>query len=863
MRQLPDDCIHNIVHHLRHDIYSLFRMLTVSRSMFHATLPVLYADPYRTLERQIRREHTKMKTHPPTFSQTLTAKKLLYLLLLSCRQADDLVPFLSIDWPDALSPVAQETQLQAPYIDYLKDLDFNRWINTLKCLIIEFDTQMEEYAIRVFRLMFLDHHKERVQVLNIPVTHLEPYQEMVASLKSLQRIQFYEDKLEEEQPVETGERNNEEETTDEENARKEQAARVKRIEYAVPRAVTFLQAHRKLFSPSVSSSSSSSTKGPVGLQEITPPRYWIHADWSGNPTHDAHFVELLQALKTPAMVNFAQWERFSTQLEKVPLDKVTHLRGFCSDWSEARWDQSKVLEQCRSLERFSSVLTGPNIFSWALEEQKDRDIYEALRRSGVAGEAFSLGQGNSHGGYYGPGKAPMPLRKVEMMSGDEQFSVPVLKDICAVFSKTLESVKVRHYSMDDPFPLRMFSHQPRLHTIDITHRRGHQFFNDASFLRECPQLEVLRLSDYNPTELDLCSSMFDLQEPWRLPRLKELVLVGTMAHNFNYATLNHTPALRSLRLECVAHGTRETDVHVTHAAYSKLASNYSWTWNWDLPSLESIHLNGRPAHIFRFSQISRCPRLQSVSLNLGTVPRLVSAEEDLFPSKEPFSSVRSLVLKGPWKWADDILFSRFLLTWFGGATFLHLKRSFPEDLKTLLDSFRLLKNLRKVKVHGLHVCDYDAWKLGLEDAIYKSSREWEEKYRDEFFCKSALERIEKEKQRIREEEAQERAEEQALQEVEDALEIMSTAFAVLETQEEGEEEVATVDEVSKEPIPETVDAPSERTRSETVDSACALDDKQILSEQEQKRELEQAMAECHRCVYVFNGHRYHFKDIVV
>lgn len=282
--------------------------------------------------------------------------------------------------------------------------------------------------------------------------------------------------------------------------------------------------------------------------------------------------------------------------------------------------------------------------------------------------------------------------------------------------------------------------------------------------------------------------------------------------------------------------------------------------NWDLPSLESIHLNGRPAHIFRFSQISRCPRLQSVTLNLGTVPRLVSVEEDLFPSKEPFSSVRSLVLKGPWKWADDIVFSRFLLTWFGGATFLHLKRSFPEDLKTLLDSFRLLKNLRKVKVHGFHVCDYDAWKLGLEDAVYKSSREWEEKYRDEFFCKSALERIEKEKQRIREEEALERAQEQALQEIEDSLEIMSTAFAVLEIQE-GEEGVATVDEASKEPIPNAVNAPSERTRSETVDSACALDDKRVLREQEQKREQEQVMAECHRCVYVFNGHRYHRKDI--
>ncbi|KAF9179288.1 hypothetical protein BGZ51_007012, partial [Haplosporangium sp. Z 767] len=196
--QLPLDCIHLIVAHLHDDIFTLFQLLTVHSTFFNATLPILYRDPYRTLEEQIlKRDSRRGGPSSPRFSTSLHAKRLLYLLLLSCRNADELVPFLSIDWPDPLSPIVSENPLMVPYIDYLGDLDFTRWITTFKQFLCEFDSLMEERAYRMFRLLFLDHHKERVRFLSIPVTHLEPYESMLPYLKNLQRIQFYEDELEE------------------------------------------------------------------------------------------------------------------------------------------------------------------------------------------------------------------------------------------------------------------------------------------------------------------------------------------------------------------------------------------------------------------------------------------------------------------------------------------------------------------------------------------------------------------------------------------------------------------------------------------------------------------------------------------
>ncbi|KAK3812178.1 MAG: hypothetical protein J3Q66DRAFT_52971 [Benniella sp.] len=193
--QLPEECIQRIVSNFDGDIFGLHNLLTVHSCFFRAALPHLYRDPYRTLEKQIRQQALVHKRSYPTFSSSLPAKQLLYILLLSCRRADDLVPFLTPDWPEPVSPWVSVAPLMAVYIDYLGDLDYERWTKTLKWLVPELDNSMDQMVIRLLRLMFLDHHQERVQTLSIPITHLQPYTQFIPYLKNLQRIEFYEDEL--------------------------------------------------------------------------------------------------------------------------------------------------------------------------------------------------------------------------------------------------------------------------------------------------------------------------------------------------------------------------------------------------------------------------------------------------------------------------------------------------------------------------------------------------------------------------------------------------------------------------------------------------------------------------------------------
>lgn len=51
--RLPPECLEIVLHHLRFDLASLHRLLTVSRQFFQLTLPVLYRSPFRLVTRSV------------------------------------------------------------------------------------------------------------------------------------------------------------------------------------------------------------------------------------------------------------------------------------------------------------------------------------------------------------------------------------------------------------------------------------------------------------------------------------------------------------------------------------------------------------------------------------------------------------------------------------------------------------------------------------------------------------------------------------------------------------------------------------------------------------------------------------------
>jgi len=70
-----------------------------------------------------------------------------------------------------------------------------------------------------------------------------------------------------------------------------------------------------------------------------------------------------------------------------------------------------------------------------------------------------------------------------------------------------------------------------------------------------------------------------------------------------------------------------------------------WTWDWYLPNLNSLHLDGTIAFLFQFRMLAGCPALRHLKLNISTLEnthRRVLSLQDFIPPAS-FSSSSSNV----------------------------------------------------------------------------------------------------------------------------------------------------------------------------------------------------------------------------
>ncbi|KAF9205129.1 hypothetical protein BGZ49_004422 [Haplosporangium sp. Z 27] len=768
--------------------------------------------------------------------------------------------------------------------------------------------------------MFLHHHVSKVQRLSIPITHLEPYFKYIHQLKNLRSIQFYEDELDgtqdqdfnqiqdhagvihdqrddldpiqelglnEESSIQTAEQvseiitdsqdahtldnllnildgtianqeNNVNEADQGNTEDIEETAQAEPVFNPTPRALYFLRLHRELFNPSCIPESinhppnhrrlADQYQYGYGLLEVEPPSGWIRPSWNGT-LRDEWYTSLLGALESPGMIDFEYWTNFAYHLKNTPLTGIKRLRSFCGDIPEANWDQSKLLQRCRSLESFSSILRGPDVFKWAVEERKDRIIYETLLQGGIACAPTSLAQGTSHSQFFGPGQVPVPLRRVVLRRGDDEFVVPVLKDICFSFEETLEWIEVRTRTEVSSIPTSIFCNMPWLTVLDIHTNMNCPFVSDISFLDACPALKRLRLIDYIEDQSNAIGTTICIQKPWYLPKLQELVLVGTMCNAFNYETLTYTRDIQVIRLE---RAITDFGVRAVDKDYRELLLQHTWSWNWSLPRLHTLKLTGLPAHLFRLCLLEHCPKLQRLSLDLGQVPRFVSEERDLKKiviSSIPFQSpIRSLTLKGRWILTEtEDLFQLFLQEWFSNLQYLKVGAAQFSSNNSIIDGLKSLKCLRKSNFIRHSFSEYDAWKLGLEEVGFKCSREWDIKHHVEISIFDARERRIMDREKQKEYEAWIEKQTKRMLEYQDYLDIMSTAFVVLNAM--GDSEDYHCDDV-----PDQSYCKVESMKSDMEKQQLIIEEK-IQREQEANDDLLLIM----KCVYVFNGKRYHFE----
>jgi len=330
----------------------------------------------------------------------------------------------------------------------------------------------------------------------------------------------------------------------------------------------FLKAHRKHFPQPPAKMSVFAPAPKPWLQEILPPAYWTHSNWSGKATHDQKYTRLLDAITSPEYIEFLEWEHYATYIDRLPLSRIKCLRRFCTDsGDEPTVNMARFLQRCRNLERFSSHFNDDRIFRWALEEKKDRLVRMELIRQGIARKPFEDE----------PCLDLVPLKKVVFQSANEDVLLPVLKDICEGFDASLEWIEARICYAVHMVELEMFTAMPRLTVLNLYHTRWQRFTNGAAFLKDCPALEVLRLvdNDYVDYTIDALPRPIGegIQEAWDLPMLRDLEMVGSMAAMFNYSTLAKSPRLKSLVIEYDIDGIgiRSLDEH-----FQEYLSQWSW-----------------------------------------------------------------------------------------------------------------------------------------------------------------------------------------------------------------------------------------------------------------------------------------------
>ena len=229
--------------------------------------------------------------------------------------------------------------------------------------------------------------------------------------------------------------------------------------------------------------------------------------------------------------------------------------------------------------------------------------------------------------------------------------------------------------------------------------------------------------------------------------------------------------------------------------------------------------------------------------------------------------------------------ARFLQTWFGEVVYLKFGFTVFYSHQSMLNGLYTLRSLRKVFLCRQALSDYDAWKLGLEEAPFKSPTEWERSTRH-LSCQTELQRLRlvaSEKQAEEEEkEARARAEAEAEALADARAKAQEDARAAGLDGDALEAAVASVT-VAQPDIPVDKDdslkteptlTPGERVRCQSVDSAIALEEEEEEKKQQQAQAAEKAKMEKEleelemkksdifeslRCVYVFRNTRYHRK----
>ncbi|KAF9279245.1 hypothetical protein BGZ68_008051 [Mortierella alpina] len=390
-----------------------------------------------------------------------------------------------------------------------------------------------------------------------------------------------------------------------------------------------------------------------------------------------------QHLVPPLMVQRFNWEECIQNLDQLDLSHVRSIsmeRGMSWAQLQSRWPDKtlgSILEQCPSLEALRySPLSDEEASSWitCLERLRE-NTFDRLRFHHLANlKVLDLA-------------CPSHLTTNMIHSVFNAFGHLLEVFILSFIRRQDDNVTMG--GPDAPGLQPRVGGLPRLKKLKIGCKL--QLDLDPNALSHCPVLDTLMIADGGrsyPGGGPPAPEYGRRQEVWHMPLLRVLELSGAFARKFHPQSLTTMTRLEQLELTGTLPSTPwlpdvvapeqeslyDNEEHLPHAP--------DWTWDWHLPNLKVLKLDGEFAMALDFRFLRFVPALEVADLVIGAEhPRLLSFESLLPPAEENIASKRNgdttttttvavaavaphlhtVRFLGPWVTLDEGAFHRFAM----------------------------------------------------------------------------------------------------------------------------------------------------------------------------------------------------------
>ncbi|KAF9929510.1 hypothetical protein FBU30_001480 [Linnemannia zychae] len=614
LSRLPTECLQHIINFIatendKYNSSTLAALVCANRHLANITLQYLYRDPFQVINldsgsgsRTRKLIRTLIASWPVASLHPAIALAFELDIPGACIKPNpfrplDYIQYISLT-PNSLVQSMQETEFRylsyeyykLDYIQQRKDRLPTSYINSI--LYKNNVSRLCLQAVVYQELLWILSYPilEQLVVLYIPISDIHRYYKVIDRLSLLEEVTFITDDVYDDSPTRF-------------SAGPCKADATRDI-------IMFVEEHTRRFKNQLKSAHGY-------LYGVFPETYnYINAEIQ------SQLYALLPPLQLPTKITKSNVDQLIARLFEVDISRVQSITGiFSKQWQNCIHTDPKMLQRCYSLNELDIPSLGKGTFSWAVEEKKRlmASKYEPRSEFGVVNNLLLL----SDSLIFTKQQRLPPLQRIRLSeygpSSDE------IDDIVVAFSETLQQITIkvsnRYGQRPTVFIGKGWVYLPRLTHITLTARLDNIVI-DPKLFTHCPNIIYVEMKDYfnhyPSADIEACL-------PANLPNLSSMELHGWPALTFHPETLRTTAKVHKLKLCELNHYYTAEDTLQADAMKSQIAlaqnpgsRRLHWSWDWELPILSILNLEGEFAARFQFQMLVGCPNLTRLVLDIRT-----------------------------------------------------------------------------------------------------------------------------------------------------------------------------------------------------------------------------------------------------